>query len=151
MMLNQHFPNNMTDNNLYQQVIIDHNHNPRNAQKLTNFSHSAKADNPLCGDKLELFLLVEDDVLTDIGFEGSGCAISQAAASLMTEIVKGKKIEEVRKLIIDFDRLVKNELSEEEITRSLGKLSVFSGIWQYPARVKCASLAWQSLDKALNK
>jgi len=137
------------DNNLYQQVILDHNRNPRNAQRLKEFSHSAKANNPLCGDQLELFLQVTGDKIANIGFEGSGCAISQASTSLMTEIVKGKKIEEVKKLIEEFNKLTKHEI--EAKNSSLGKLEVFSGVWQYPARIKCASLGWKALEEALNK
>lgn len=138
----------MTDN-IYQQVILDHNRNPRNSKELKQFSHNAKVDNPLCGDKLELFIQVEADKVLDIGFVGSGCAISQAGASLMTEIVKGKSIEDVKRLIVDFNKLTKNELELEK--SALGKLEVFSGVWQYPARVKCASLAWNALAKALEE
>jgi nitrogen fixation NifU-like protein len=134
---------------LYQQVILDHNKSPRNFKKLENANHIAEGYNPLCGDKINLYLIVEDDIVKDIGFQGSGCAISKASASLMSSIVKGKTKKEVEKLFSKFHDLVTGKLNNEADIEALGKLAVFAGVRDFPARVKCASLAWHTLISAL--
>ncbi len=134
---------------LYQQVILDHNKSPRNFRKLENANHTAEGYNPLCGDKINLYLIIEDDVVKDVGFQGSGCAISKASASLMSSIVKGMKKQEAEKLFEKFHDLVTGKLTNEEEIEELGKLAVFAGVRDFPARVKCASLAWHTLISAL--
>lgn len=134
---------------LYQQVILDHNKNPRNFRKLEKANHAAEGYNPLCGDKINLYLIVEDDVVLDVGFQGSGCAISKASASLMSSIVKGMKKVEAEELFRKFHNLVTGKLTDETEIEELGKLAVFAGVRDFPARVKCASLAWHTLISAL--
>ena len=134
---------------LYQQVILDHNKNPRNFKKLDKANHIAEGYNPLCGDKINLYLIIEDDVVKDVSFQGSGCAISKASASLMSSIVKGKNKVEAEKLFEKFHDLVTGKLTDETEIEELGKLAVFAGVKDFPARVKCASLAWHTLMSAL--
>jgi nitrogen fixation protein NifU and related proteins len=134
---------------LYQEVILDHNKKPRNFQKLADANRTAEGFNPLCGDQIQLYVKVEDGVIRDIGFQGSGCAISKASASLMTSLVKGKTSDEADALFERFHRLVTTEHAAD--AAELGKLSVFSGVREFPARVKCASLAWHTLRAALEK
>jgi nitrogen fixation protein NifU and related proteins len=139
----------MTDlRELYQQVILDHNRNPRNYKELPNATKRVEGYNPLCGDHYTIFVDVEDDKIKDIGFTGNGCAISKSSASVMTTTVKGKRTEEAERLFEIFHRLVTGEpagLSEAE----LGRLAAFSGVSEFPARVKCATLAWHTLHSAL--
>lgn len=134
---------------LYQQVILDHNKKPRNFHKLEEANRFAEGYNPLCGDQLTVYLKLDDEVVTDISFEGSGCAISKAAASMMTQSVKGKSKEEAETLFDEFHRMVTGELDEEATPNSLGRLTIFSGVRDYPARVKCASLSWHTMLAAL--
>ena len=134
---------------LYQQVILDHNKSPRNFKKLENANHIAEGYNPLCGDKINLYLVVENDVVKDVGFQGSGCAISKASASLMSSIVNGKTKAEAEEIFSKFHDLVTGKLTDEADIEELGKLAVFSGVRDFPARVKCASLAWHTLISAL--
>ncbi len=131
---------------LYQTMILDHYKRPRNRARPAGAERSAAGDNPLCGDKVEVFLRVKDGVVTDVGFEGSGCAISTASASLMTESVKGRRVEEVAKL---FDRFHELVTGSGETGADLGKLAVFTGVREFPLRVKCATLAWHTLRAAL--
>ena len=139
---------------LYQEIILDHGKNPRNLRRTDNFNKDAKGHNPLCGDKVHVFLkLNENKKIEDISFEGSGCAISMASASLMTDIVNKKEEKEVEDLIKDFLDMIKEKpelsskiLSEDEKT----KLMSLSGVKQYPMRVKCATLAWHTLTSAIN-
>ena len=139
---------------LYQEIILDHGKNPRNLRKTENFNKDAKGHNPLCGDKVHIFLkLNENKKIEDISFEGSGCAISMASASLMTDLVKKKEEKEVENLVKDFLEMIKEKpelttksLSEDEKT----KLMSLSGVKQYPMRVKCATLAWHTLTSAIN-
>jgi len=139
---------------LYQEIILDHGKNPRNLRKTENFNKDAKGYNPLCGDKVHIFLkLSENKKIEEISFEGSGCAISMASASLMTDLVKEKEEKEVEDLIKDFLEMIKEKpelatksLSEDEKT----KLMSLSGVKQYPMRVKCATLAWHTLTSAIN-
>jgi nitrogen fixation NifU-like protein len=133
---------------LYQQVILDHNKSPRNFKKLENANYTAEGYNPLCGDKINLYLIVEDGIVKDVGFQGSGCAISKASASLMSSAVKGKTKEEAEKIFSKFHDLVTGKLHDEDSIEELGKLAVFAGVRDFPARVKCASLAWHTLISA---
>lgn len=134
---------------LYQEVILDHNKNPRNFRKLESPSHHANGHNPLCGDKLELFLDVVDGIIKDISFVGSGCAISTSSASIMTQFLKGKSIQETQHYFEHFHDLVTGKDLDQEALEKLGKLGVFAGVQEFPARVKCASLSWHTLMNAL--
>lgn len=134
---------------LYQEVILDHSRHPRNQTLPEDSNHKAQGHNPLCGDELSLELRVDDDVISAIGFHASGCAISTASASTMSEVVKGKSVEEANALFEGFHALVTGK-SEAPDLEQLGKLAVFSGVSQYPMRVKCASLAWHTLRAALD-
>ena len=136
---------------LYQQVILDHNKKPRNFRKLETANHHAEGYNPLCGDHLTVFMNVEDDVVTDVGFEGSGCAISKASASMMTQAVKGKSREQAENLFKEFHSMVTGELDEETEENNLGNLRIFAGVREFPVRVKCATLPWHTMHAALNK
>jgi nitrogen fixation protein NifU and related proteins len=134
---------------LYQEVILDHNKRPRNFRILENASHHAEGYNPLCGDRLCLYLRIEGDVVAEVGFQGSGCAISKASASLMTDAVKGMPVAEVRALFARFHRMVTS--APDGPADDLGKLSVLSGVREFPVRIKCASLAWHTLKAALDR
>ena len=135
---------------LYQQVILDHNKKPRNFHKLEAANHTAEGYNPLCGDHLTIYLNLEGDQVQDVSFEGSGCAISKAAASMMTQAVKGKNKEQAEKLFSEFHRMVTGDLDEEVEENNLGNLKIFAGVREFPVRVKCASLPWHTLHAALN-
>ena len=134
---------------LYQEVILDHNKSPRNFKKLDTANKTAEGYNPLCGDKINIFLDVENDIVKDISFTGSGCAISKASASIMSTIVKGKTIDEAKKLFGRFHDLITGKLDNEEDIEDLGKLAVLAGVKEFPVRVKCASLAWHTMISAL--
>ena len=136
---------------LYQQVILDHNKKPRNFRKLESANYQAEGYNPLCGDQLTVYINLEDDLVTDVGFEGSGCAISKASASMMTQAVKGKSKEQAESLFKEFHSMVTGELDEETEDNSLGNLKIFAGVREFPVRVKCATLPWHTLHAALNK
>ncbi len=136
---------------LYQQVILDHNKKPRNFRKLESASHQAEGHNPLCGDQLTVYLDLENNAVKDVSFEGSGCAISKAAASMMTQAVKGKTKAEVVRLFDEFHRMVTGELDEETTPNHLGHLKIFAGVREFPVRVKCATLSWHTLNAAINK
>ncbi|HEX2225142.1 MAG TPA: SUF system NifU family Fe-S cluster assembly protein [Thermoanaerobaculia bacterium] len=133
---------------LYQEVILDHNRRPRNFGELAGANRRAEGHNPLCGDRVTIFLEVEDDRIRDISFQGSGCAISTASASLMTEALKGRTVAEARGLFHGFHELVTKGTPETE-AEALGKLAAFTGVREYPMRVKCATLAWHALQAAL--
>jgi len=133
---------------LYQEVILDHNKKPRNFGKLQDANRHADGFNPLCGDKINLYLKVEDGVVKDIRFEGSGCAISTASASMMTTSLKGKTVEEAEALFGKFHQMVTGQPGAVS-GGDLGKLAVFSGVSEFPVRVKCATLAWHTLHAAL--
>lgn len=136
---------------LYQQVILDHNKKPQNFKKLENPTHFAEGYNPLCGDHIRVYLNVDaQGKINEITFEGSGCAISKASASMMTASLAGKTIDEAKKIFDEFHQLVIGKLDLQKSQHALGKLSIFSGIWQYPARVKCAILSWYTMKGALN-
>jgi nitrogen fixation NifU-like protein len=134
-------------NDLYQEVILDHNRRPRNFHALADASHSAEGYNPLCGDRLTLYLKVADGTIADVAFEGAGCAISKASASLMTDALKGKSVAEAKALFDRFHRMVTTP--PDQAVEDLGKLSVFAGVREFPVRVKCASLAWHTLKAAM--
>jgi len=134
---------------LYQEVILDHHKKPRNFHKLENANRKADGYNPLCGDKLSVFIRVENGVIKDIGFVGAGCAISTASASMMTESLKGKTETEARAVFERFHELVTNHSGQQPDPATLGKLAVFSGVREYPVRVKCATLAWHTMRAAL--
>ena len=134
---------------LYQEMILDHGKNPRNKGEADGHTHVADGHNPLCGDQLRVTLVVDDGVVTDARFDGQGCAISTASASLMTETVKGKQAEEVRALIETFVDLATGISDPDPAT--LGKLAVFSGVSEFPARVKCATLSWRTVEAALGE
>lgn len=135
---------------LYQQVILDHNKSPRNFRKIENPTYSLEGYNPLCGDNVTIYLLIdENNLIKDISFQGSGCAISKASASLMTSMLKGKSVEEAKQLFEKFHHLITAKVDEQINLDELGKLAVFSGVREFPARVKCASLAWHTMIGAL--
>ena len=136
---------------LYQQVILDHNKSPRNFRVMENPTQEADGHNPLCGDTLHIYLHVEDGIIKDVSFKGSGCAISKASASLMTSMIKGMTVEEAEKLFENFHDLVTGKLGENADLSDLGKLAVFAGVQEFPVRVKCASLAWHTMESALHQ
>ncbi len=139
---------------LYQEIILDHGKNPRNLRSIEGFNKDAKGHNPLCGDKVHIYLKLNDKKkIEDISFEGSGCAISMASASILTELIKGKEENETKEIIKDFldmiktkEKLENKSLNEDDIT----KLMCLSGVKQYPMRVKCATLSWHTLTSAIN-
>jgi len=135
---------------LYQQVILDHNKKPRNFHKLQTANRRAEGYNPLCGDQLNVYLDVEGDQVKDVAFEGSGCAISKASASMMTQAVKGKTKAEAEQLFDEFHRMVTGKLDAEEDPNNLGRLKIFAGVREFPVRVKCATLSWHTMHAALN-
>ena len=135
---------------LYQQVILDHNKKPRNFHKLETANHMAEGYNPLCGDHLDVYVELDGDNVKDISFEGSGCAISKASASMMTQAVKGKGKQEAEALFEEFHRMVTGRLDEETEPNHLGKLTIFAGVREFPVRVKCATLSWHTLVAALH-
>ena len=136
-------------NELYQETILEHNKNPRNFRAIEDADQTALGNNPLCGDALEVYVKLEGDRVADVAFRGSGCAISKASASMMTEAAKGKSREEVEALFDEFHRMVTGGLDIETDENSLGKLRIFAGVLEFPARVKCASLSWHTLSAAL--
>ena len=131
---------------LYQQLIIDHNQNPKNYHELENASHSADGQNPLCGDVITVSFIEKDGIIEDIAFMGSGCAISKASASIMTSTLKSMKVDDAKVLFEKFHTLALTGESPHD----MGKLSVLAGVHKYPARVKCATLAWHTFLGALN-
>lgn len=137
---------------LYQEVILDHSRNPRNFGKLEDADNEARGNNPLCGDNITVYVKTEDGRVTGVSFEGSGCAISTASASLMTEAVTGMTFEEAEALFNLFHEMVTGDPSQKaEVPPGIGKLSVMAGVKEFPVRVKCASLAWHTLQAALEK
>lgn len=136
---------------LYQQVILDHNKKPRNFRKIEAPTNTAEGHNPLCGDQLTIYLHLQNNAVEDVSFEGSGCAISKASASMMTQAVKGKSKEQAEELFKEFHSMVTGELDEENTENHLGNLKIFAGVRDFPVRVKCASLPWHTLHAALNK
>ena len=135
---------------LYQEIIVDHNRNPRNFRKMQGADRIVEGFNPLCGDRLNLYLKLEQDRITDLSFDGSGCAISVASASLMTDALKGKKVADAESVFNEFHNMVTdNKPHNEAEIDHLGKLAALLGVKDYPARVKCATLCWHTLHTAL--
>jgi nitrogen fixation NifU-like protein len=137
-------------NELYQETILEHNKNPRNFREIENASKKALGNNPLCGDALQVFVEMDGDTINDVAFKGSGCAISKASASMMTQAVKGKTSGEAESLFGEFTKMVRGEIDEESEENHLGRLKIFAGVREFPARVKCASLSWHTLSAALH-
>jgi nitrogen fixation NifU-like protein len=136
-------------NDLYQEVILDHNRRPRNFHPIADASHTAEGFNPLCGDRLTLYLKIDGDRIVDVSFEGAGCAISKASASLMTDALKGRTVADAQALFERFHRMVTTP--PDEPVEELGKLSALAGVREFPVRVKCASLAWHTFKAALTR
>jgi len=135
---------------LYKQVIIDHTKSPRNFGKLDPCSHDAEGFNPLCGDQLHVYLQINaDDIIEDIKFEGQGCSISTASASLMTQILKGKPLSEYERLFEAFHDMATADMADEPDEEALGKLAVLAGVKEFPSRIKCATLCWHTLKSAV--
>lgn len=135
---------------LYQEVILEHNKNPRNFREIADASSQADGKNPLCGDALRVYVSLDGDTVTDVAFKGSGCAISKASASMMTQAVKGKTKAEAEHIFDEFHKMVTGDLDIETDDNDLGKLKIFAGVLEFPARVKCASLSWHTLNAALH-
>ena len=138
-------------NELYQQIILDHNKTPKNFREMEDANRKAEGYNPLCGDKVTIYLKIEAGTIKDISFQGSGCAISTASASLMTEILKGKTESETKDLFDAFHGLVTGETVESDPIEKLGKLAALQGVSEFPVRVKCATLVWHTLQAALQE
>ena len=139
-------------NELYKQVILEHNKKPRNFRKMEDSTHNCDGYNPLCGDDYEIYLKVdEDNVILDLSFTGTGCAISNASTSLMTTYLKGKKIDEARVVFEELHKMVLGEFDPENNEHHLGKLTLFLGVREFPSRIKCASLSWHTMIGALDK
>ncbi len=134
---------------LYQETILDHNKNPRNYRAIPDATHHLEGFNPLCGDRLHLYLRVENGVIKDASFEGQGCAISKSSASLLTATVKGKTVEEAERIFSRFHDLITSDINAEPDLKALGKLAVFAGVREFPARIKCAILPWHTFHAAL--
>lgn len=137
-------------NDLYQEVILEHNKNPRNFRAIENADKMADGNNPLCGDALRVYVETDGETIKDVAFKGSGCAISKASASMMTQAVKGKTKEEAETIFSEFVEMVTGKMDAEAQENHLGKLKIFAGVLEFPARVKCASLSWHTLHAALN-
>jgi len=135
---------------LYQEVILDHGKHPRNQRFPDPYNREGRGYNPLCGDKITLRLQLDGDIITDVGFIGQGCAISQASCSTMTEAIKGKTIGEVEELFSKFRTMVTSDEASADDLEALGKLAVFAGVREFPMRVKCATLGWHTLNQALH-
>ena len=138
-------------NDLYQQVILDHNKNPRNFGKLEQHTHSADGHNPLCGDQIEVQLLIDGDVIKDVKFNGSGCAISKASASIMTTLIKGKTLEEAKQYFDEFHDVITADMDKVVDLDAMGKIAVFAGVREFPSRIKCANLAWHTMNNAIHE
>jgi nitrogen fixation NifU-like protein len=135
---------------LYQEVILDHNRSPRNFRRLPHPTQTKEGYNPLCGDHYTFDVVMDEGRIVEVGFTGAGCAISKASASIMSSVLKGKTLEEADHLFDLFHRLVRGELDAEKHLEELGKLAAFAGVAEFPARVKCASLAWHTLHAAVH-
>lgn len=136
-------------NELYQEVILEHNKNPRNFREIESPDRTADGNNPLCGDALRVYVTLDGDTVADVAFKGSGCAISKASASMMTQFIKGKSREDAEVIFDEFHRMVTGELDADAEENHLGRLKIFAGVLEFPARVKCASLSWHTLHAAL--
>ncbi|HRP01791.1 MAG TPA: SUF system NifU family Fe-S cluster assembly protein [Candidatus Kapabacteria bacterium] len=136
---------------LYQQVILDHNKNPRNFGKIAPATNEAEGYNPLCGDRIDITANIENNIIKELKFNGSGCAISKSSASIMTTLVVGKTIEEAKELFDEFHKIVTAGIRDRVDTLEIGKMAVFAGVREFPSRVKCASLAWHTMINAIEK
>lgn len=136
---------------LYQEMLLDHHKHPRNRGKLDGANRRAQGYNPLCGDRVTIYLLLEHDVIEKIAFEGSGCAICTASCSVMTELLKGKTLADAEKLFGTFHDLVTGDPASEVDAEALGKLAIFAGVREFPMRIKCATLAWHTMRAALKQ
>lgn len=134
---------------LYQETILDHNKSPRNFRRMDDATRRVEGYNPLCGDHYTVYVKLDNDTIADVAFEGAGCAISKASASVMTSMLKGKTKADAEQLFQDFHKLVKGEMEPNGEPGRFGKLAAFAGVSEFPARVKCASLAWHTLHTAL--
>jgi nitrogen fixation NifU-like protein len=139
----------MSVSDLYQELILEHNRSPRNYRRMDNATGYAEGRNPLCGDQLSVWLRLDGDVVADASFQGSGCAISKSSASLMTAALKGRTRAEVQRMFEQFQGLVTGAVQPDAAPDALGKLAVFSGISEFPVRVKCATLAWHAMKAAM--
>ena len=137
-------------NELYQETILEHNKNPRNFREIEGADKTADGNNPLCGDALRVYVKMDGDTVADVAFKGSGCAISKASASMMTQAVKGRSKDEAEELFNEFHEMVTGGLDPENEETHLGRLKIFAGVLEFPARVKCASLSWHTLHAALH-
>ncbi|MDD9952167.1 MAG: SUF system NifU family Fe-S cluster assembly protein [Zetaproteobacteria bacterium] len=136
---------------IYQQVILDHNRKPKNFRQINDATYKIEGFNPLCGDHLWVYCVVDKNkTITDISFDGHGCAISKASASMMTASLRGKSVTEAVNMFHQFQQLLTHQISPDTENNKLGKLNIFSGIWKYPSRVKCAGLAWHALHSGLS-
>ncbi len=142
----------MTDiSYLYQDIIMDHDKNPHNFFEMANYTHKANGYNPLCGDKYTIYLCVHEQVVKEISFQGIGCAISKSSASLMTDLLEGKRVEEVNRLVDQFhDMLLKDNALDEKTSQDLGVAVALSGVKQFPIRLKCATLAWHAVKASID-
>jgi nitrogen fixation NifU-like protein len=134
---------------LYQQMILDHNKNPRNFAEMEDPTHSSEGHNPLCGDEVTIYMKIHEGIIEDITFKGSGCAISTSSASIMTTVLKGRTLEEAEQFFNQFHGIVTASMDTHINSDELGKLAVFTGVREFPARVKCASLAWHTMSNAM--
>jgi nitrogen fixation NifU-like protein len=142
----------MTDlRDLYQEVILDHSKHPRNRRKPEAFTASADGHNPLCGDHLTVYLSVDGDTVTDVAFDGGGCAVSTASASMMTDALRGKSREEATRIFHAFHDVLTGKVAVDDVRETLGKLAVFAGVAEFPVRVKCATLAWHTVKTAMDR
>jgi len=137
-------------NELYQEVILDHNRSPRNFRAMEGATRSVEGYNPLCGDHYTVYVKLDGDRIADVSFKGAGCAISKASASVMSVVLKGKTVAEAEALFGTFHSLVKGEIASESEIEKLGRLAAFAGVSEFPARIKCASLAWHTMHAALS-
>ncbi len=137
-------------NELYQETILEHNKNPRNFREIEGADQTADGKNPLCGDALRVYVKLDGDTVSDVAFKGSGCAISKASASMMTQVVKGKSKQDTETLFDEFHKMVTGGLDIDTEENHLGKLKIFAGVLEFPARVKCASLSWHTLNAAIH-
>ena len=136
---------------LYQEIIMDHNRHPRNFRKIEEATHVLDGRNPVCGDHYKIYLKVEDNTVKDVSFEGSGCAISKASASVMTQVVKGKSVKEAKHLFEVFHDIVTGKKTMDDFDENVNKIAAFAGVSEFPVRVKCASLSWHTMNLALTQ
>jgi len=134
---------------LYQEIILDHNKNPRNYGKLNDHTHKAEGFNPMCGDHYSIYLKIENDRITDVSFDGAGCAISKSSASMMTATLKGKTVEEAKKMFDEFKNMMTSDKPCVEVPKEICKVEPLQGVREFPTRIKCATLIWHTMNNAL--